>query len=101
MSKEFIESEIDQAHAFIIEGAYDEAVNRLKLLKSRIPDAVASQEIESFESSHDKKLDERMQMIEGGNEDQLRKQYNGSVQWKKYAIAYLNFYSKLIHDYDL
>jgi len=101
MSRDFIESEIDQAHAFIIDGVYDEAVNRLKLLKSRIPDVVALQKIEEFESSHDKKLDERIQSIESGNDDQLRKQYNGSVQWKKYAIAYLNFYSKLIHDYDL
>lgn len=97
----FIQDRIDTAHALIDEGAYDQAVEVLKNIKYRIHEEGVLADIEQFEKEHDKKLEDMTQGIDTSSDDPLRKNYNKTLQWKKYSQVYLRFYSKLTQQYDI
>ena len=101
MTNEFITNEINTAHAMINEGVYDQAVERLKMLKNRIHDETILTDIKTFEKEHDDTLDLRLKEINGSSNDQLRKQVDAANQIKSYAVSYLKFFSKLTYDHDI
>lgn len=101
MVSEFIRDRLDNAHAMIDEGGYDQAVHLLKNIKYRVHEEGVRAEIEQFEKEHDKKLDDMIKGIQTSNEDPLRKQHNEIHQWEKYSHMYLQFYDNLTKHNDI
>ena len=101
MTNEFITNEINTAHAMINEGVFDQAVERLKMLKNRIHDETILTDIKTFEKEHDDTLDTRLNEINGSSNDQLRKQVDAANQIKSYAVSYLRFFSRIQDEYNL
>jgi len=101
MSKDFIDNEIDQAHELIKQGGFEDAVNILKLLKTRIHDDVLISKIKKFEDEHDKKLEERYLEINNSDRHRYDKRDEKMKQLFSYAQSYLHFYDKIRKENDI
>ena len=101
MVSSFITDRIDNAHALIDQGSYDQAVELLKNIKFRVHEEGVVAEIETFEKEHDKKLEDMIKGIQTSSDDPLRKQHNELKQWEKYSHMYLRFYDNLTKHHDV
>ena len=100
LSKEFIENRIDMAHNVIDEGNPQGAIGLLKNLKLRIHDRDVELEIKNFEEKTDYDVETRMKEIAVSDDDELRKDANRSKAVMSWAKKYLDFYDRLVDEYE-
>jgi hypothetical protein len=101
MSKDFIESRIDMAHNAIDEGNPQGAIGLLKNLKLRIHDRDVETKIKDFEERTDHEVEHRMKEISISDDDELRKDANRSKAVVSWAKKYLDFYDRVLKEYDV
>ena len=92
MVNDFIRNRVDIAHDLIDNGRFDDAVTRLKRIKTRIHNDDLLKEVKTWEESHDEVLKDRLEKIEASNKHPYDKQMEATSQYEKYAEAYLSYY---------
>ena len=101
MVNEFIRNRVDIAHDMIDNGRFDDAVERLKRIKTRIHNDDLLAQVKKWEEDHDKVLKERLEKIEASNKHPYDKQQESVGQWEKYAEAYLSYYDDLNKQHEV
>ena len=98
---EFFKNRIDTAHALIDERMYDDAVELLQNIKTRIHDAGILSTMNQHDSDVDKEYNKQYATI-GTQTGDPYESYSKVVQLKRWkAQEYLKFYDKTLREHEL
>ena len=98
---EFFKNRLDTAHALIDEGSYDEAVELLKNLNTRIHDTEISTNINMTTTDIDKQYTNNLMALsnKAGDPYESYKNALGLRKWR--SQQYLRFYDNLLIKHEL